>query len=100
MIKEWFEINDNRLILQILVKPGNSKNGWGRILESGRIQLKLTAPPVDGAANKACIKFLSKEFKTPKSGITIISGLTNRYKKIEICSFNQKNFENFMKKCL
>lgn len=96
MRSKYIETEDHRMVLQVLVQPGSSKNGWGKILEGERIQLKITAAPVDGAANKACIKFLSKEFKAPKSGITIISGETSRYKKIEICSFDKKKLNQFM----
>ena len=35
-------------------------------------KVRLTVPPVDGKANEALIKFLSKQFNTPKSSITII----------------------------
>jgi uncharacterized protein YggU (UPF0235/DUF167 family) len=35
-------------------------------------KVRLTVPPVDGKANEALIKFLSKQFDTPKSTITII----------------------------
>jgi uncharacterized protein (TIGR00251 family) len=46
------------------------------------IKIKVTAPPVDGAANKACIKFLAKYFKVSKSSIEIISGQTSRTKHV------------------
>ena len=48
------------------------------------IKIKLKAPPVDGEANKELIKFLSKEWKIPKSKIKIVKGLTSRTKTIII----------------
>ncbi|MCG2759217.1 MAG: DUF167 domain-containing protein [Desulfobacteraceae bacterium] len=46
------------------------------------IKIKLTAPPVDGAANKMCIKFLAKYLKVPKTSLEIISGHTSRTKHV------------------
>lgn len=47
-------------------------------------KLWLTVPPVDGKANEALKKFLSKQFDTPKSSITIIRWHTSRHKIVEI----------------
>ena len=48
------------------------------------LKLSLTAPPVDGRANEACIEFLAKLLKVPRSSVTIASGHTNRYKVIRV----------------
>jgi uncharacterized protein len=48
------------------------------------LKLSLTAPPVEDRANEACIEFLAKLLKVPRSSITIASGLTNRYKVIRV----------------
>ena len=44
----------------------------------------LTAPPVEGKANKALIKFLAEHFEVKKSGVRIIRGLKTRDKVVEI----------------
>ena len=46
--------------------------------------MKVTAPPVDSAANDAVIEFLSKALKLPKRDIEIVSGATSRNKRIRI----------------
>jgi uncharacterized protein (TIGR00251 family) len=48
------------------------------------LKLSLTAPPVDGRANLACIEFLSDALRVPKSSISIVSGQTNRRKLIQV----------------
>ncbi len=48
------------------------------------LKIKLTAPPVGGAANKQCIEVLAKALAIPKSAITIISGQSSRLKQILI----------------
>lgn len=48
------------------------------------LSIKLTAPPVEGAANKAAIEFLADELGIKKSQITLLSGHTSRQKTFEI----------------
>jgi len=48
------------------------------------LKLSLTAPPVDGKANAACIDFFAKLLKVPRSSITIAAGQTNRNKVIRV----------------
>jgi len=48
------------------------------------LKIRLTSPPVDGAANKLCREFLADLFKVPKSAVTIISGETSRHKRVRI----------------
>jgi len=53
-------------------------------VESGVYRIKVTAPPVDGRANKALIAFLSKALRVPKRAISIVSGETSREKRLRI----------------
>lgn len=70
-------------VYKIKVLPNSKEN---KIVEqtNDSFKIKLTAPPVDGEANKALVEFLSNEFSLPKSKITILYGQTNRNKIIEI----------------
>lgn len=69
--------------LSVRIQPRASKN---EILhrENGGLKIRLTAPPVDGAANEALIRFLSDIFSAPKSQIEIVSGHTSRDKIVRI----------------
>jgi uncharacterized protein (TIGR00251 family) len=51
-----------------------------------RIKVYLTAAPVDGKANRALCRFLGRVFKVPPSSIEILSGQTDRNKRIRIPS--------------
>ena len=55
---------------------------------NGALKIRLSAPPVDGKANKQLIKFLAKEFQVKQSAITIVQGETSRLKKL--CIKNPK----------
>ncbi|MGC2323764.1 MAG: DUF167 domain-containing protein, partial [Terriglobales bacterium] len=48
------------------------------------LKISLTAPPVEGRANDACIEFLAGFLKVPRSSITIAAGETSRNKVIRI----------------
>ncbi|MCA9398737.1 MAG: YggU family protein [Candidatus Omnitrophica bacterium] len=68
--------------IDIKVFPGAKKNMVRR--EHGRYKVYLTAPAVDGKANKALIGFLADYFKVRRSEINIIKGLKSREKTINI----------------
>jgi len=59
------------------------------------LKIKLKAPPVEGAANKELIKFLSKLLKVSKSDIVIKKGETSKNKEIEI---SNQTIESELKK--
>jgi uncharacterized protein (TIGR00251 family) len=51
-------------------------------LHGDSLKLKVTAPPVNEAANKMCVKFLAKRLSVSPSSLEIISGHASRTKKI------------------
>ena len=48
------------------------------------LKLSLTTPPIEGRANEACVEFLAKFLKVPRSSVTIASGVTSRNKVIRV----------------
>lgn len=68
--------------LRVRVQPRASRNE----LISGEdgIKVRLTSPPVDGAANEALVSFLAELLGTSKSRIRIVSGHAAREKRIRI----------------
>ncbi|SPD72803.1 conserved hypothetical protein [uncultured Desulfobacterium sp.] len=70
-------------IVKVKVLPRSSRN---QILglEAGILKVKLTAPPIEGKANKALIQLLSKTIGIPKSNIEIISGERSSEKILRI----------------
>jgi len=69
------------VFLSIRVLPRSSRNELAGELD-GALKVKLTAPPVEGAANKALIKFLASIFKVPKSNVEITSGESSKNKTV------------------
>ncbi|PIT88561.1 MAG: YggU family protein [Candidatus Magasanikbacteria bacterium CG10_big_fil_rev_8_21_14_0_10_36_32] len=72
------------MLLRVRVSPRASKNEIIGPVADGTIKIKLKAPPVDGKANRELIKFLSREYNTPKTKIEIIKGLNGKNKTIKI----------------
>lgn len=58
----------------------------------GGLKVRLSAPPVDGAANAELIKLLSKKFGVSKRDVEIISGETAKIKQIKIENLNSEMF--------
>jgi uncharacterized protein (TIGR00251 family) len=48
------------------------------------LKVRLTAPPVEGAANKALIELLAERLKVRKSQIEIVAGQTSQHKMISV----------------
>jgi len=72
---------EDGVIISIRVLPRSSRNELAGELD-GALKVKLTAPPVEGAANKALIKFLASAFKVPKSNVEITSGESSKNKSV------------------
>ena len=53
-------------------------------------KLDINAPPVDGKANEACVRFLAGLAGVAPSRIRIVSGLTSRVKVFEIEGITQE----------
>ena len=84
--------NKNQIIFNLRILPNSSKN---EIIKSeDMIKVKITAPPVDGKANKALIEFLSKTFKIPKTSFKIIKGETSKDKTLSVCAADEEKLQN------
>lgn len=67
--------------LSIKVQPRASKNEIGEVL-GDELKIKVTAPPVDSAANQAVIDLLADTLDCPRGSVKIVKGQTSRHKTI------------------
>ena len=67
----------------VKIHPRAKKNAITGELGEG-LKVALTAPPVEGRANEACIEFFAKLLKVPRSSVTIAAGLTSRNKVVQV----------------
>ena len=71
----------------VRVQPRARKNAvLGEIGEA--LKIALTAPPVEGRANEACLSFLAELLKVPRSSITITAGESSRNKMIRVAGIS------------
>jgi uncharacterized protein (TIGR00251 family) len=61
------------------------------------LKVSLTAPPIGGRANDACIEFFAKLLKVPRSSVTIASGQTSRNKVIRIAGLTAEQIRERMR---
>lgn len=80
------------LTISIRVVPRASKSEIVGVFD-GIVKVRITAPPVDGAANAEIIKLFSKTFGVSRSDVTIVSGETSRNKRIIIANLSQSKFD-------
>ena len=66
---------------KVYVQPKASRNEIAGMYGDA-LKIRLTAPPVDGAANKMCLKYLAKCLSVPASRLDILSGHSSRTKHV------------------
>ncbi len=81
--------------LSVRIQPRASRNEVVR-MEGGGIKIRLSAPPVDGAANEALVKFLADEFGVAKSQVEIVSGHTSKNKIVRVEGISQDAAEQLL----
>jgi uncharacterized protein len=62
-------------------------------VQEGAFKVKVTAPPVEGAANEACIKLLARELGLKKNQMEISSGAKSRKKTVLVKDISKKELE-------
>jgi uncharacterized protein (TIGR00251 family) len=70
--------------LAVRVTPRASKNEIVEVLSDGTVKVHLTAPPVEGKANEALVKFLAGVLDVPASRLEIVAGAGGRDKLISV----------------
>ena len=75
--------SENAVLLKLRVHPGAKRSSFNGFLGDA-LKVDLQAPPVDGKANAALLKFLAKEFDLSKSSVELKSGETCRDKVVRI----------------
>jgi len=77
------KISSKGIVFNVRVVPRSSRACVVGVV-GGALKVKLTAPPVEGAANRQLIEVLSDHFGVRKSDIEILKGLSGKNKIVEI----------------
>jgi uncharacterized protein len=83
------------MLITVRVIPRSSRNSleW----EQGVLKARLTAPPVDGAANEALVALLAERLGMPKRSISIVRGASSRQKTVDIQGVTLEEVERKIK---
>ena len=90
-MSDWFRLAaDGRITLTLHIQPGAKRTEFaGR--HGDALKIRLAAPPVDGKANEALIKFIAATLHLPKSSVMLKSGQTSRRKVLEVSGAESSN---------
>lgn len=69
--------------VEVYIQPRASKTELAGMYD-GLIKIRIAAPPVENAANRALIKFVAQQLRIAKSCVRVVSGATNRRKILEV----------------
>ena len=82
----WLHELGRDLRLEVYITPGSARD---RImgLHDGRLKIQISAPPVDGQANKALVRFISELLGVPRAQVEMVGGAKGRKKTLRILSY-------------
>ena len=87
-------VNETKLIIQI--QPNAKRNEVTRFSD-GILHLKITAPPIEGKANRELIAFLGEILNVSKSSIMLEKGATSKRKVLSIKGLSPVQMEKLKK---
>ena len=82
------------MIVRIRVTPRAKKNALAGRMEQ-EWKLMITAPPVEGRANEACLEFFARGLRIPRTRVRLISGDKSRHKVFELEGVSEEEFLRF-----
>ena len=83
MSRHWCSVIPGGIRLAVQIAPNAKKTEIIGALEDA-LKIKLHAPPVDGRANEALIRYIADTLHIPKSAVSITHGFTSKKKLLEI----------------
>jgi uncharacterized protein (TIGR00251 family) len=82
-VSEWYRRNGDVLTLTLHVQPGAKRTDVAG-LHGEALKIRLAAPPVEGRANEALLKFIAEFFGVPLRQVELKQGGQSRHKVVAI----------------
>ena len=82
-IPGFLRIQADGVLLSVKLQPRASANEIGEAL-GNELRIKVTAPPVDAAANEALVKLLAQHLDCPRNRVELVRGHTSRHKTLKL----------------
>jgi uncharacterized protein len=83
--------------ITVKVTPRAKKTGVAGVMDDGTIKIKLAAPPVDGAANKALVEYLAEVLGLPRSQVDIVAGETSERKLVSLVGISPEKVDTILR---
>ena len=80
-MSDWYRLQDTTITLTLHIQPGSKRNEIIG-LHGDALKIKLAAPPVEGRANEALLKFIAELFDVPLRNVTLKQGEQSRRKVV------------------
>lgn len=80
---EWYRTSGDCITLTLHVQPG-AKQTTVAGLHGDALKIRLAAPPVEGRANEALLRFIADFFKVPLRNVELKQGGQSRHKRVEV----------------
>jgi uncharacterized protein len=77
----WYEIRGADLLLRLRIQPRASREGIDG-LHDARLRVRVSSPPVDGAANERLVRILAEALGVPRTALTLTRGAKSRDKNV------------------
>lgn len=85
---QTIEAHNDHVRIHVRVQPKASRNAIV-MEEGGRIRVALTAPPVEGAANKALREYVAEVFDVSRAAVSLVSGEKSREKVLAVSGIDE-----------
>ena len=79
----FLRVQADGVLLSVKLQPRASANEIGEAL-GNELRIKVTAPPVDAAANEALVKLLAQHLDCPRNRVELVRGHTSRHKTVKL----------------
>ncbi|MBI5073801.1 MAG: YggU family protein [Nitrospirae bacterium] len=79
----------NGITIEVKVEPRSSQKGIAGVMDNNVLKVKLTSPPVEGAANEQLIEVLAEELQVKRSQVRVIRGQSSKRKVVEISGIEE-----------
>jgi uncharacterized protein (TIGR00251 family) len=89
----------NGVELPVIVLPRSSRNTIVG-LQNNSLKIKISKPPVDGAANEACCRLLADHFNLPASKVTVVRGQSSRKKTVRLEGISPEDARKVLRDCI
>ncbi len=82
-MNSWYKRDGDAYLLQLHVQPGAKRSELAG-LHGDALKVRLAAPPIEGRANEALLRFVAELFAVPQRNVELVRGAQSRHKAVRV----------------